>query len=266
MSCRKRPATATCRYSRSPRLAKPGPARQVDRRRTRARGDPGDQAFLPGFALQLPGAERRAARRARAWPRTVGQISPACFSFCNMTLARLTRCRRPCSALCLYCWAISVAFSTRSSRKRQQRGEQAPQHQVHPQRRLQPELDQQRAAEHQEAQDEDGEHGGPVARVGEAVARARSARTSPAASGRRRTSAPSPQRGQRPLRPAASTLVWVSCLRHGGETPAPRRSRRVTSGQAQPPSSTRGDAVRAGRRDADPPRCQCASGVPAPHT
>ena len=32
-----------------------------------------------------------------------------------------------------------------------------------------PELDQQRGAEHQEAQDEDGEHGGPVARIREAV-------------------------------------------------------------------------------------------------
>ena len=159
----------TCRYSTSP------PARQICSARDSgtgsardARGDLGDQAVLPVLALQLPGAEpdqhgeagdaehRRPdqARSFQALPHRCAQSSA----------------NRPCSALCLNCRAISVALRTRSRKNASSGREHAPQHDVHPHRRMQLELDEERAAEHEEAQDEDGEYGRAVAGVGEGIA------------------------------------------------------------------------------------------------
>ena len=83
-----------------------------------------------------------------------------------------SRANRPCSALCLNCRAISVALRTRS-RKNASSGVRIPHSSdVHPHRRIELELDEERAAQDEKAQDEDGEHGGAVAGVGEGIAQA----------------------------------------------------------------------------------------------
>ena len=60
-------------------------------------------------------------------------------------------------------------------KEREERRQQPPEHDVDPHRGADLELDDQRAAKHEESQDHDAEHGRPIARVGEGVAQPASA-------------------------------------------------------------------------------------------
>ena len=62
------------------------------------------------------------------------------------------------------------AFEAAQQHERQRRCEHAPQHNVHPHRRTEPELHQERTAEHDETQNEDGKHRRPVTGIRERVA------------------------------------------------------------------------------------------------
>ena len=150
---RKLPASAlTCRYSTSVarrRSASEQPASTSGSACVRA-AICGDQPFLPGEALHLPVAEPEQNTRGRASVATAGQIEPgrglAAPALRDERLRRSVLGRgglpRPCACIA----ARSASPSEGAERRREQRRQRAPEHDVNPDRRLEGELDHQRGS------------------------------------------------------------------------------------------------------------------------
>src|SRR5215470_14039870 len=160
----------------------------------RARADLRDQTFLPGLAAHLPVAQPdedgKGRDREHARPEQFG-LAPACEGGLQSGGAS-----RPSSALCLNCRAIRVALSTRR-RKKATSGVSRPHT---------------RACTTTGGPTLNSRINAPPSTTGpspeSANAKLRPQRSQVSRTTRPlRKSAPAPQRGQRALRPAASTEV-----------------------------------------------------------
>ena len=193
----RRPAGTRARRDRGPAIRRAG-RRQPAARSSRAL-DPRDQRLLPGEALELPDAERRRGWRGRRASAMAGSASAAPAARTAQSVSS-----RPVFGPVPVLLGDHQALQRPEQADRQAEHQRNPEEGVQPVRRVEGELDEQRQADDDEADDHHDEDRRTVAGIGEGeiepadLAARRDGRGSPS------NSRPSPQRGQRPRMPVAT--------------------------------------------------------------